>query len=150
MTIAETMNHGDLKLHAPGNLTPEQRKLWDAAYDPKNKARRGQADGQRLGSLEIPTPREGLSACIASVDDGVGRMLGYLKEAGLDKNTIVIYCSDQGFTSASTVVRQAMDVRGILAYAHARSLAGGRQTGSRMGHRIPDRLCRNFLRSRRD
>ena len=35
--------------------------------------------------------------CIASVDDGVGRMLAYLKEAGLEKNTIVIYCSDQGF-----------------------------------------------------
>ena len=35
--------------------------------------------------------------CIASVDDGVGRMLAYLKEAGLEENTIVIYCSDQGF-----------------------------------------------------
>ena len=35
--------------------------------------------------------------CIASVDDGIGRMLGYLKEAGLEKDTIVIYCSDQGF-----------------------------------------------------
>ena len=35
--------------------------------------------------------------CIASVDDGIGRMLAYLKETGLEKNTIVIYCSDQGF-----------------------------------------------------
>ena len=35
--------------------------------------------------------------CIASVDDGIGRMLAYLKEAGLEKDTIVIYCSDQGF-----------------------------------------------------
>ena len=35
--------------------------------------------------------------CIASVDDGIGRMLGYLKEAGLEKDTIVIYCSDQSF-----------------------------------------------------
>ena len=32
------MNRGDLKLDAPGNLTPEQKKLWDAAYNPKNEA----------------------------------------------------------------------------------------------------------------
>jgi arylsulfatase A-like enzyme len=37
MTIAETMNHGDLKLHTPNNLTPPQRKIWEAAYKPKNQ-----------------------------------------------------------------------------------------------------------------
>jgi arylsulfatase A-like enzyme len=31
------------------------------------------------------------------VDDNVGRMLDYLKAKDLDKNTIVIYSSDQGF-----------------------------------------------------
>ena len=35
--------------------------------------------------------------CIWSVDENVGRVLDYLKEAGLDKNTIVMYSSDQGF-----------------------------------------------------
>jgi len=35
--------------------------------------------------------------CISSVDDNVGRVLDYLKESGLDKNTIVVYTSDQGF-----------------------------------------------------
>jgi arylsulfatase A-like enzyme len=35
--------------------------------------------------------------CVASVDDNIGRMLEYLKEAGLADNTIVIYSSDQGF-----------------------------------------------------
>jgi arylsulfatase A-like enzyme len=34
---------------------------------------------------------------VAAVDDGVGRMLDFLRENGLDKNTIVIYTSDQGF-----------------------------------------------------
>ena len=42
MTIAETMNRGDLKLDTPGNLTPEQKKLWNAAYHPKNQALRKQ------------------------------------------------------------------------------------------------------------
>ncbi len=36
-------------------------------------------------------------ACIASVDDSVGRVLDYLQQAGLADNTIVIYTSDQGF-----------------------------------------------------
>ncbi len=35
--------------------------------------------------------------CIKSVDESVGRLLDYLKETGLDKDTIVVYSSDQGF-----------------------------------------------------
>jgi len=34
---------------------------------------------------------------IQSVDDGVGQVLDYLKENGLEENTIVVYTSDQGF-----------------------------------------------------
>lgn len=34
---------------------------------------------------------------IKSVDDNVGRLLAFLEESGLDKNTIIIYTSDQGF-----------------------------------------------------
>jgi arylsulfatase A-like enzyme len=35
--------------------------------------------------------------CIQSVDDNVGRVLDFLEAAGLARNTIVIYTSDQGF-----------------------------------------------------
>lgn len=35
--------------------------------------------------------------CVAGVDRSVGRILDELKAAKLDENTIVIYCSDQGF-----------------------------------------------------
>ena len=35
--------------------------------------------------------------CIQSVDDNVGRVTAYLKENGLDQNTIIVYSSDQGF-----------------------------------------------------
>lgn len=35
--------------------------------------------------------------CIAGVDENIGRILSYLKESGLDKNTVVMYASDQGF-----------------------------------------------------
>lgn len=34
---------------------------------------------------------------ISSVDDNVGRVLDYLDESGLARNTIVVYTSDQGF-----------------------------------------------------
>ena len=33
----------------------------------------------------------------ASVDESVGQLLDYLKAHDLDKNTVVIYTSDQGF-----------------------------------------------------
>lgn len=36
-------------------------------------------------------------ATIRGVDEGVGELLDYLKKSGLDKNTIVVYASDQGF-----------------------------------------------------
>ena len=35
--------------------------------------------------------------CVSSVDDSVGKLLAYLDESGLAKNTVVIYASDQGF-----------------------------------------------------
>ncbi len=34
---------------------------------------------------------------IASVDEGVGAVLDYLRDSGLDHNTVVVYTSDQGF-----------------------------------------------------
>ena len=36
-------------------------------------------------------------ACIASIDESVGRVLNYLDETSLANNTVVIYTSDQGF-----------------------------------------------------
>ncbi len=36
-------------------------------------------------------------ACIAGVDENIGKILDYLTEQGLDKNTVVMYSADQGF-----------------------------------------------------
>lgn len=35
--------------------------------------------------------------CVASMDENIGRLLDYLDQTGLAKNTLVIYTSDQGF-----------------------------------------------------
>jgi arylsulfatase A-like enzyme len=36
-------------------------------------------------------------ACVQGVDDSVGKVLKYLADNGLEKNTLIIYTSDQGF-----------------------------------------------------
>jgi arylsulfatase A-like enzyme len=98
MTIEKTMNDRDVKLVAPKNLTPEQKKLWDAAYEPKNEAfRKANLQGKDLVRWKYQRYIKDYLRCIASVDDNVGRMLDYLDEAGLADNTVVIYASDQGF-----------------------------------------------------
>lgn len=35
--------------------------------------------------------------CVAGIDENIGRIMKYLKEAGIDDNTIVVYTSDQGY-----------------------------------------------------
>ncbi len=98
MTVAHHLNESDLKLRPPGNLTPEQLKTWNAAYEPKNKAfREANLDGKELVRWKYQRYLKDYLRCIASVDDNVGRLLDYLDESGLAKNTVVVYSSDQGF-----------------------------------------------------
>jgi arylsulfatase A-like enzyme len=98
MTIAETLTPQDLKLVAPRNLTPQQLAIWNAAYEPKNAAfRKAQLSGKALVRWKYQRYIKDYLRCIASVDDNVGRVLDYLDESGLAKDTIVIYSSDQGF-----------------------------------------------------
>jgi arylsulfatase A-like enzyme len=98
MTIAKTMTALDLKFKVPPGLTPEQRHAWDAYYDPRNAAfQKANLQGTDLVRWKYQRYMHDYLACIASVDESVGRVLDYLKEAGLDKDTIVVYASDQGF-----------------------------------------------------
>jgi len=79
-------------------MTPEQRKIWDAAYLPKNNAfHQANLHGEALAQWKGQRYIQDYMATIASVDEGVGQLLDYLKEHGLDENTIVVYTSDQGF-----------------------------------------------------
>lgn len=79
-------------------MTPEQRKQWDAAYLPKNNAfHKANLSGKELAEWKGQRYLQDYMATIAAVDEGVGRMLDYLEESGLDENTLVVYTSDQGF-----------------------------------------------------
>lgn len=98
MTIEKTMTLRDLKLTAPNNLTAEQRKVWDAYYEPRNaEFRKANLQGKDLVRWKYQRYMHDYLACIASVDESVGRILDYLKQNGLEKDTIVVYASDQGF-----------------------------------------------------
>ena len=89
----------DMKMTPPDSLSKRDKRKWSQFGFKPN---------------EIVVPNEDLSpqevrqwkyqkyikdylATIKSVDDNIGRVLGYLKTHDLEDNTIVIYASDQGF-----------------------------------------------------
>lgn len=98
MTIVRHMSPRDLKLVPPRNLTKEQLEKWNAAYGPKNeKFKKANLKGKELVRWKYQRYIKDYLRCIAAVDDNVGRLLKYLDDTGLAKNTVVIYSSDQGF-----------------------------------------------------
>jgi arylsulfatase A-like enzyme len=104
MTIAKTMRlNEDSKLTDPPDLTPEQRKPWDAYYAPRNhKFWESKLTGRALVEWKYNRFMHDYLGCIKGVDDSVGRLLKYLDDTGLATNTIVIYSSDRDFFSANT------------------------------------------------
>jgi arylsulfatase A-like enzyme len=86
---------------AAGNynrMTAQQKLAWGEAFDEENKTfRKSKLEGRALVSWKYQRYIKNYLRCIASVDDNVGRLLQYLDDSGLAKNTIVVYSSDQGF-----------------------------------------------------
>ncbi|OQX94547.1 sulfatase [candidate division KSB1 bacterium 4572_119] len=83
---------------AYSRFTEEQREEWDRAYDPRNeKFYKSNLKGKELDKWKYQRYIKDYLRTIASVDDNIGRVLDYLDETGLAKNTIVVYTSDQGF-----------------------------------------------------
>ncbi|MCU0461204.1 MAG: sulfatase [Bacteroidales bacterium] len=108
MTISKTMRLvEDNKLYkdpkAPKNaglnrMNAEQAAAWDSVYNPIiRQFYKATPEGDDLVKYKYQRYLQDYLACIAAVDKSVGEVLDFLKESGLDKNTIVIYASDQGF-----------------------------------------------------
>ena len=79
-------------------MDPEQKAKWDAFYDPiiedfysKN------LEGKELAEWKFQRYIKDYLKTVKSLDDNVGRVLDYLEEHDLLKNTLVVYTSDQGF-----------------------------------------------------
>jgi arylsulfatase A-like enzyme len=84
MSIAKTMSmNSDVKSQQP------ERKAELSKID-KN-------DRKALTRLKYQWYMRDYLACIAGVDESVGVILDYLKESGLEDNTVVMYSADQGF-----------------------------------------------------
>ncbi len=108
MTISKTMRiEEDLKLYRDkakmkstglARMDSVQMANWNAVYDPIIKEFYDSGlTGDQLVKYKYQRYLQDYLACIAAVDKSVGEVLDYLKENGLDKNTVVIYASDQGF-----------------------------------------------------
>lgn len=74
MRMTDLRANYDIRIPIPPFASPQDEVRWRYQYYIKNYLR-----------------------CIKSVDDSLGRVRSYLKEAGLKRDTVVIYCSDQGF-----------------------------------------------------
>jgi arylsulfatase A-like enzyme len=83
-----------------GRFTEEQKKQWDSVYRPISEEFRKaypKMDDKDFMRWKYQRYMQDYLACIAAVDENVGRLLNYLDENGLNENTIVVYTSDQGF-----------------------------------------------------
>jgi len=98
MSLEKTFTERDAKLDPPPNMTPEQRKVWDAYYEPRNaRFRAANLQGKDLVRWRYQRYMHDYTATVRAVDESVGRLLDYLEKEGLAENTIVVYSSDQGF-----------------------------------------------------
>ncbi|WP_281614973.1 sulfatase [Flammeovirga sp. SubArs3] len=81
-------------------MTEEQKKQWDAVYQPVNeefKKNYASMDKKDLMKWRYQRYMQDYLGTIASVDENVGRVLDYLDDNDLSDNTLVVYTSDQGF-----------------------------------------------------
>jgi len=100
MTLRSHMEiASDLKMGPPpSRMTAEQKTLWEDAYAPKREAfKRDNPQGEALVRWKYQRYMQDYLACVAGVDESLGRMLDYLDNSGLAAETLVVYTSDQGF-----------------------------------------------------
>jgi len=83
-----------------GRMNEQQRADWDKVYKPIIDDFKNQYPTMTKDDLmrwRYQRYMQDYLGSIASVDEGVGKVLDYLEENGLAENTIVVYTSDQGF-----------------------------------------------------
>jgi arylsulfatase A-like enzyme len=107
MTISKTMRlKEDLKVHADyvhsgiyNRLTPGQKEAFYGYYE--NKISREfdlrHDTGRALARWKYERYLKDYLSVARSMDRNIGQLLDYLDKKGLAQNTVVVYCSDQGF-----------------------------------------------------
>jgi arylsulfatase A-like enzyme len=99
--VASDLTNRDLKVTPPPGLSAEQLAAWRTTKpDSVTIVRDGQnvtLTGEALVRWKYQRYMQDYLATVQSVDESVGRVLAFLDQSGLARNTIVIYTSDQGF-----------------------------------------------------
>jgi arylsulfatase A-like enzyme len=104
--VKDDLTRRDLKLPPPPGLEGSAREAWLAEKPAEVRVDgRGAVSpsggtlltGDALGAWKYQRYMQDYLACVQSIDDNMGRLLDFLKETGLERDTIVVYTSDQGF-----------------------------------------------------
>lgn len=99
--VADDLTRRDLKLEPPPGLEGAELNGW-LGVKPAEVAlladgREQRLVGDALARWKYQRYMQDYLACVQSVDDAVGRVLDFLVEAGIERDTVVFYTSDQGF-----------------------------------------------------
>jgi arylsulfatase A-like enzyme len=99
--IAADLTNRDLKITQPPGLTgPDLTRWFTTKPDSVTILRDGNSvtlTGEALVRWKYQKYMQDYLATVQSVDDSVGQVLAFLDKAGLARNTMVVYTSDQGF-----------------------------------------------------
>ena len=96
-TVANDLTRRDLKMTPPEDLKGPALNQWR-----NEKPKEVEVDGKVLTGKDLVKWKyqrymQDYLACVQGVDDGVGKVMDYLDQSGLAKNTIVIYSADNGW-----------------------------------------------------
>jgi arylsulfatase A-like enzyme len=99
--VADDLTNRDLKLPPPPGLAGQDLTKWlsikPASVTTVRDGKSVTLTGEALARWKYQRYMQDYLATVQSVDDSVGRVLAFLDKAGLAKNTLVVYTSDQGF-----------------------------------------------------
>lgn len=96
-TVARDLTRRDLKLEPPADLAGSARNQWLGVKPMELDVEGKTLTGKDLVRWKYQRYMQDYLACVQGVDDSVGRVLDYLDETGLTKNTVVIYSADNGW-----------------------------------------------------
>ncbi len=96
-TVANDLTRRDLKLIPPAELKGPALNQWMNAKPTEVTVDGKALTGKELTKWKYQRYMQDYLACVQGVDDGVGKVLDYLEQTGLAKNTIVMYSADNGW-----------------------------------------------------
>jgi len=96
-TVARDLTRRDLKLIPPSDLKGPMLAEWYNVKPMELTIKGKTLTGKELVKWKYQRYMQDYLACVQGVDDGVGKVLDYLEQNDLAKNTIVIYSADNGW-----------------------------------------------------